>query len=202
MKNSNFKHAFYYVVAFLLVTSTSLISCEEKKEKKENTEKTVARAEITLKIPGKEEIKTTISDKSVLRFRVGNTLYGIAISDMNAEKKQADIAFIEVADFDKELKVIPKDQLKVVTEKKGIATLAVERNIGVIDVQLNDFSVGGLDMNAASGSCCVTCGNLTACGCAVKMSCGSCCIGQCCGTIEATGSIGPALPEFDFFRNY
>jgi len=28
--------------------------------------------------------------------------------------------------------------------------------------------------------CCVTCGSVTACGCAVQMSCGSCCSGACC----------------------
>lgn len=30
------------------------------------------------------------------------------------------------------------------------------------------------------GECCVTCGNITACGCAVGMSCGSCCSDGCC----------------------
>jgi hypothetical protein len=29
--------------------------------------------------------------------------------------------------------------------------------------------------------CCVTCGSTTACGCAVSMTCGSCCDGACCG---------------------
>ncbi|MEM9292976.1 MAG: hypothetical protein AAGD01_14940 [Acidobacteriota bacterium] len=29
--------------------------------------------------------------------------------------------------------------------------------------------------------CCVTCGNTTACGCAIVMDCGSCCSGGCCG---------------------
>lgn len=31
------------------------------------------------------------------------------------------------------------------------------------------------------GRCCVTCGGTTACGCAITMSCGSCCDGTCCG---------------------
>lgn len=39
----------------------------------------------------------------------------------------------------------------------------------------------GRNAPAASGSCCVTCGEWTACGCAVSMSCGSCCVRECCG---------------------
>jgi hypothetical protein len=31
-----------------------------------------------------------------------------------------------------------------------------------------------------TGTCCVTCNNVRACGCAVYMDCGSCCTGECC----------------------
>ena len=31
-----------------------------------------------------------------------------------------------------------------------------------------------------TGTCCVTCNRVTACGCAVEMECGSCCSGECC----------------------
>lgn len=35
-------------------------------------------------------------------------------------------------------------------------------------------------MRAWFGTCCVTCGQVTACGCAVKHDCGSCCSDDCC----------------------
>ncbi len=44
---------------------------------------------------------------------------------------------------------------------------------------------------ANKDSCCVTCGSTTSCGCAVTMSCGSCCTGSCCGG----GGGGPTTPE-------
>lgn len=34
------------------------------------------------------------------------------------------------------------------------------------------------------GECCITCGTITACGCAVGMSCGSCCSDACCKPID------------------
>lgn len=36
-----------------------------------------------------------------------------------------------------------------------------------------------------SDRCCVTCGNVTACGCGVVHSCGSCCTGACCDSMPA-----------------
>lgn len=41
-------------------------------------------------------------------------------------------------------------------------------------------SLGAVSPAIAPSRCCVTCGIVTACGCAVEMSCGSCCADQCC----------------------
>lgn len=41
--------------------------------------------------------------------------------------------------------------------------------------------------------CCVCCGVNCACACGVQMSCGSCCMGECCGRIKPTS--GPGAPE-------
>lgn len=60
---------------------------------------------------------------------------------------------------------------------------------------------------AASGECCVTCDNVTACGCAVTMSCDCCCAGcsnpdcpECVGGL-AGGSVsgGPCVSVVDRF---
>ncbi len=40
-----------------------------------------------------------------------------------------------------------------------------------------------LSSKAKPSRCCVTCGEDTACGCAVEMSCGSCCVDPCCGAL-------------------
>lgn len=45
----------------------------------------------------------------------------------------------------------------------------------------------GTDQGGISTECCVSCGSVTACGCSVTMSCGSCCDSSCCGG----GSGGP-----------
>lgn len=39
---------------------------------------------------------------------------------------------------------------------------------------------GGGGPAVATGTCCVTCNHVRACGCAVEMECGSCCSGECC----------------------
>ncbi len=38
---------------------------------------------------------------------------------------------------------------------------------------------GGLGQ-VVTGTCCITCNGVKACGCAVEMECGSCCSGECC----------------------
>lgn len=42
------------------------------------------------------------------------------------------------------------------------------------------------------GKCCVTCGNVTACACAVSMDCGSCCADACCPIVDETRGPGAA----------
>ena len=49
--------------------------------------------------------------------------------------------------------------------------------------------------NVAAGSCCVTCGSVTACGCAVSHSCGSCCSDPCCGGSGGSGGSGGPIRE-------
>jgi hypothetical protein len=46
--------------------------------------------------------------------------------------------------------------------------------------------------------CCVTCGKVTACACAVEADCGSCCSGPCCPPppITLEGRFFPAVPRF------
>lgn len=193
-KSSNFKRVLFYAIAFLFTVTVS-VSC------KDNNEKKVSKVEVTLQIPGNEALKATVSDKSVLRFKVDNTLYGVAISDLDVEKKEATIAFLEVDELKDGIKLVPNDKIKVVADKSGATSLAVENNLGAFEVKLNGFSVGSLDVNAAAGSCCVTCGNTTACGCAVSMSCGSCCSDPCCGSGSVTLPTGePGLPDFEYFR--
>ncbi|HEX6040002.1 hypothetical protein [Longimicrobium sp.] len=44
---------------------------------------------------------------------------------------------------------------------------------------------------AYTGECCITCGVVKACGCAVSMSCGNCCSDSCCKIIEQTRNTVP-----------
>lgn len=48
--------------------------------------------------------------------------------------------------------------------------------------------------NVAAGSCCVTCGSTLACGCAVSLSCGSCCSDPCCAGGSGTRQPGVQIP--------
>lgn len=40
--------------------------------------------------------------------------------------------------------------------------------------------ISSAGVEEVDNTCCVTCGSVTACGCSVSMSCGSCCAGPCC----------------------
>ncbi len=44
-------------------------------------------------------------------------------------------------------------------------------------------------------SCCVCCGGVCACGCGVKMSCGSCCMPSCCASMPAEPASNPGGPD-------
>ncbi|HYW06477.1 MAG TPA: hypothetical protein VE913_05955, partial [Longimicrobium sp.] len=47
--------------------------------------------------------------------------------------------------------------------------------------RLASLQTSGLTRLTFDGECCVTCGNITVCGCAVSgMPCGSCCSDGCC----------------------
>lgn len=52
---------------------------------------------------------------------------------------------------------------------------------------------------SGSDSCCVCCGEACACACGVSMSCGSCCMEDCCGMVEPTD--GPAGENSQRIRN-
>lgn len=53
---------------------------------------------------------------------------------------------------------------------------------------------------ALFGSCCVTCGNVTACGCAVSGDCGSCCSDSCCPPIRIEANSSGSTPAPTFYR--
>jgi hypothetical protein len=51
---------------------------------------------------------------------------------------------------------------------------------------------------ATQNECCVTCGNVRACGCAVLMECGACCVAPCCPPPDITleARFFPRAPRF------
>jgi hypothetical protein len=84
----------------------------------------------------------------------------------------------------------------------GRTTVVVERlrmaprrqaAAGVATFARNDASARRF-AGAFAGECCVRCGSVRACGCAVSMDCGSCCSDSCCGIITQGGPASGA-PE-------
>lgn len=80
----------------------------------------------------------------------------------------------------------------------GTTTVVVERlriaarpqaSAGVTSFTRNDAAVRRYS-NVYAGECCVKCGSVRACGCAVSMECGSCCSDGCCGIITGGGPAG------------
>lgn len=52
---------------------------------------------------------------------------------------------------------------------------------GALSLRVDALSnCGGGFGQEVTGTCCVRCNRVTACGCAVEMECGSCCSGECC----------------------
>lgn len=72
-----------------------------------------------------------------------------------------------------------KETLSFASAKKTIPNSSIEVTlIAFVDEIMNKTS--GAETNLAPGGCCVTCEGTRACGCAVSMSCGSCCSDSCC----------------------
>jgi hypothetical protein len=53
----------------------------------------------------------------------------------------------------------------------------------------------GANRPEPDGICCVTCGSVRACACAVTMSCGSCCSDPCCGGGGGGDPCSPCYPD-------
>ena len=52
----------------------------------------------------------------------------------------------------------------------------------------------------AFGTCCVTCGSVEACGCAVKMECGNCCSDGCCPPIRIEANSTRTTPAPTYYQ--
>lgn len=86
----------------------------------------------------------------------------------------------------------------------GSTTVVVERtriaprpraSAGVVTFAGNN-TVSRRFSSSFAGECCVKCGSVRACGCAVSMDCGSCCSDSCCGIITQGGAAAPADRTF------
>lgn len=98
------------------------------------------------------------------------------------------------------LKSIP--QASVVVE--GIRRANVARGVAPLNIEFASTSPRAalpLMPAAALNRCCVTCGEVEVCGCAVTMDCGNCCSGPCCPPIKITASDpNAALPARSGYR--
>lgn len=64
--------------------------------------------------------------------------------------------------------------------------------------QLMSYARPGIRLASQQTECCITCGNVTACGCRVVHTCDFCCLAPCCrpGDFGGTASVLPAERNF------
>jgi hypothetical protein len=165
---------------------------------------------IRVVLPDEHTVRITAVEGDMARIAYeGFGVLGFAPKVVNAARPTVSIAVYEVSEveFGSPTRLIET----VVLEGKGKATLG---KVAGVDLQLDTvrvvyetdvsrtamsrpaslFSVAlasTLPSPAKRGPCCVTCGSVTSCGCAVVDSCGCCCDWPCCngGCEEADLSV-------------
>lgn len=126
-----------------------------------------------------EKIRSCVHFGSCLEVSFGRRGFSICPS---RPPSPIDPVPIDVYQFD------PRTRTAGKAFKKLIASLSfpVKRTIRLparseLAIRVNAISGCGGRMPATStGTCCITCNGVKACGCKVEMDCGSCCVGECC----------------------
>lgn len=92
-------------------------------------------------------------------------------ADVSIKDRRPDVSLFDIG---REPSELPFSEFGVKVELVGISYGANAR------IEHHDTSRIHLMMAPGGSECCLTCGTITVCGCAVEGPCGSCCSGQCC----------------------
>lgn len=133
--------------------------------------------ELTVTIGG-ERIRSCTHLGDYLAVRVGRRILGFAPQVADGGRSALEVVIYR-------LRSMEPGSLKGAKELSRVSTpIGTTRPLpqGLSDVPVR-IKIGGPARCGGAGHggrCCVTCDKVTACGCAVSMSCGSCCAGECC----------------------
>lgn len=168
--------------AALTVALSSWLACTA-------TESINALPRIELRV-GEQTAVAHLAPDSPLRLRIGDEILALSAVRVTGAADTLRVRLLRPDPASPPTDTIRADQL--VQAEEVVLSMREPVFFGSRpDLQLTLTGFTDVPM-AASGGCCVTCGNTTVCDCAVSMSCGSCCVGGCCGSTD----VGVSVPVF------
>jgi hypothetical protein len=139
---------------------------------------------------GTFEIVPIVVDEAQGTFRV--TVYRGAVG---AETK--DLRAVETVNARRGVPVALRSMPSVGLVIEGVRRVAPEAQAGLVSYTLAERATVRIARATMQDECCVTCGRIKACGCAVTGDCGSCCVRPCCTISEtSTDRVLPAARAF------
>lgn len=144
------------------------------------------RVILEVTVTNAERIQLTVHDGELARLKVDGVLYGVApyISNIDSGSARIFVARIKKAPRTKDEIVEQVAELDARLGGEPVSFGGAPFEIAVQRLLPPRQATDGATAKPIiepDGSCCVTCGGISACACAVSMSCGSCCADPCCG---------------------
>jgi hypothetical protein len=152
----------------------------------ERAKDAASKGQIRLRItfPGRAPIFATQLDGGVIKVRVDGRTWGMITATVGSSTEEALVTLFE---YDRDdIKIhkgsLLQERLSVRTQfdtfsKSAPFQIRVETiKLGDSGAITNDSGEPIIDENR----CCVSCGGVTVCACAVSAACGNCCAGICC----------------------
>jgi len=147
------------ILILMFVSSLVFAGQFDLKIKPEREEAVVKQVIVKVTLPDKKDLTAVVSEGSSLKITIGDKYYVFEPRAIDLEGKSA---FLENTYASASAGDIEDFQFEI---------------LDIISLPLaNIRSMSDCD----GGTCCVTCGSVTACACGVKMSCNSCCCPGCC----------------------
>lgn len=134
---------------------------------------------LTFNDVGTFEIVPVIVDEAAGTFRV--TVYR---GPVGAET--ADLRAVETVNARMGVPVALRSMPSVGLVIEGIRRVALQAQAGGASFTFASSAQVRIASATMQDRCCVTCGRITACGCAVSGSCGGCCVIPCCPPVQVT----------------
>jgi len=152
------------ILILMFVSSLVFAGQFDLKIKPGREDAVVKQVIVKVTLPDKKDLTAVVSEGSSLKITIGDKYYVFEPRAIDLEGKSA---FLENTYASASAGDIEDFQFEI---------------LDIISVPLKNIRSLGL---CDTGTCCVTCGNVTACACGVfDMTCGQCCCPGCCKQVR------------------